>query len=152
MDLPSGEMRFQPESSCKEIHSPVGDQAGFELVPVKRSIGLSGGARDNTEKEATLVGAFALGASSGFIAAPCTTPVLTAILAYIAQTQSVMLGLGLMLCFSFGLGTILIGIAAFAGTFQKLPRAGVWMQKIKIVSGIMILAFAEYLFFKAGKV
>ena len=122
------------------------------LDRVKRSIGLSGGTTSNNEKEATLLGAFALGASSGFIAAPCTTPVLTAILAFIAQTQSVILGLTLMLAFAFGLGTILIGIAAFAGSFQKLPRAGHWMNKIKIFSGMLILAFAEYLIYKAGKV
>lgn len=121
------------------------------LDRLKRSLGLSGGSKGNTEKEATIMGAFILGASSGFIAAPCTTPVLTAILAFIAQTQSVILGLGLMLTFAFGLGTILIGIAAFAGTFQKLPRAGQWMNKIKIVSGMLILIFAEYLIFKAGR-
>jgi thiol:disulfide interchange protein DsbD len=117
----------------------------------KRAIGLSGGSKGNTEKEATLVGAFVLGASSGFIAAPCTTPVLSAILAYIAQTQSVLLGLGLMIFFALGLGTILIAIAAFAGSFQRLPRAGAWMNKIKILSGILILAFSNYLMFKAGK-
>ena len=121
------------------------------LDRAKRSMGLGVGPRDNTEKEATLLGAFILGATSGFIAAPCTTPVLTAILGFIAQTQSVILGLVLMLSFAFGLGTILIGIAGFAGTFQKLPRAGMWMNKIKIFSGILILAFAEYLIFKAGK-
>jgi thiol:disulfide interchange protein DsbD len=122
------------------------------LDRAKRAMGLSGGSKLNTEKEATLVGAFVLGASSGFIAAPCTTPVLSAILAFIAQTQSVMLGLCLMIFFALGLGTILIGIAAFAGSIQKLPRAGAWMNKIKIFSGILILAFAQYLMFKAGKV
>jgi cytochrome c-type biogenesis protein len=118
----------------------------------KRSLGFKHEPKINTEKEATLAGAFLLGASSGFIAAPCTTPVLTAILGFIAQTQSVIFGLGLMLFFAFGLGTILILIAAFAGSLQKLPRAGNWMNKIKIFSGILILAFAEYLIFKAGKI
>lgn len=103
----------------------------------------------DTEKEATLLGAFLLGASSGFIAAPCTTPVLTAILGFIAQTQSVVFGLVLMLSFSFGLGSILMLIAAFAGSLQKLPKAGAWMSKIKIFSGILILV--SYLIFKAGK-
>ncbi len=119
----------------------------------KRALGMGGKpGQQDVEQEATLLGAFILGASSGFIAAPCTTPVLTAILAYIAQTQSVILGLSLMLSFAFGLGTILVGIAAFAGTLQKkLPRAGHWMTKVKIFSGVLILAFAEYLFFKAGK-
>ena len=122
------------------------------LDRLKRAMGIAHSPKINTEKEATLLGAFLLGASSGFIAAPCTTPVLTAILAFIAQTQSVLLGLALMLSFSFGLGTILILIAAFAGTLQKLPKSGVWMNKVKIFSGILILFFAEYLFFKAGKV
>jgi cytochrome c-type biogenesis protein len=118
----------------------------------KRSLGFKPEPKANTEKEATLAGAFLLGASSGFIAAPCTTPVLTAILGFIAQTQSVMLGLGLMLFFAFGLGTILILIAAFAGSLQKLPRAGAWMNKIKIASGVLILIFAQYLIFKAGQI
>lgn len=129
---------------------PIDPQAMLERL--KRTLGMGGSNKDNVEREATLVGAFILGASSGFIAAPCTTPVLTAILAFIAQTQSVVLGLSLMLFFAFGLGTILISIAAFAGTFQKLPRAGQWMNRIKVFSGILILAFAQYLIFKAGKV
>jgi cytochrome c-type biogenesis protein len=128
---------------------PFDPQAWLDRI--KRSLGLNKTSKANTEKEATLIGAFALGASSGFIAAPCTTPVLTAILGFIAQTQSVVLGLGLMIFFAFGLGTILLAIVAFAGSFQKLPRAGAWMNKIKIGSGILILLFAEYLIFKAGK-
>ena len=123
------------------------------LDRAKRALGIGNKPQKHfVEQDATLVGAFILGASSGFIAAPCTTPVLTAILGFIAQTQSVVLGLSLMLSFAFGLGTILIGIAAFAGSLQKLPRAGQWMNKIKVFSGILILAFAEYLIFKAGKV
>ena len=122
------------------------------LEKIKHALGLSRGPKTNVEREATLAGAFLLGASSGFIAAPCTTPVLTAILAFIAQTQSVFYGLSLMLFFSLGLGTILILIAAFAGTMQKLPRAGHWMNRIKVFSGLLILAFAEYLIYKAGKV
>jgi thiol:disulfide interchange protein len=57
-----------------------------------------------------------------------------------------------MIFFALGLGTLLIGIAAFAGSLQKLPRAGQWMNRIKILSGMLILAFAQYLMFKAGKV
>lgn len=95
-------------------------------------------------------GAFALGASSGLIAAPCTTPVLTAILAFIAQTQSVALGFFLMFTFSLGLGTLLLLIALFTGALKILPRSGQWMKKIKIISGLILLAFAEYLIYRAG--
>ena len=98
-----------------------------------------------------LLGAFVLGASSGFIAAPCTTPVLTVILAYIAKTQSVGLGLGLMISFSLGLGTLLLIIASFAGAVRVFPKSGRWMKAIKVLSGIVLLAFAEYLIYTAGQ-
>jgi thiol:disulfide interchange protein DsbD len=101
-------------------------------------------------REMTLLGSFFLGASSGFVAAPCTTPVLTAILAYIAKSQSVGLGCFLMLSYSLGLGTLLLVIAAFAGAIQVLPRTGQWMKTIKIGSGLILLAFAEYLIYRAG--
>ncbi|MBC7693034.1 MAG: sulfite exporter TauE/SafE family protein [Methylotenera sp.] len=100
--------------------------------------------------EMGFLGALTLGASSGFIAAPCTTPVLTVILAFIAKTQSVGLGLSLMIAFSLGLGTLLIVIATFAGALQRLPRSGQWMKTIKVVSGFVLLVFAQYLIFRAG--
>ena len=100
--------------------------------------------------ESTWIGAFFLGASSGFIAAPCTTPVLTGILAYIAKTQSVGLGFALMISFSLGLGTLLLAITAFAGSLQLLPKSGQWMKTIKISSGLILLAFAEFLIYRAG--
>lgn len=102
------------------------------------------------QAETSLLGAFTLGASSGFIAAPCTTPVLTSILAYIAQTQSVGLGFGLMFFFSLGLGTILLIVAAFAGAVTVMPRSGQWMKTIKTLSGLLLLAFAQYLMYRAG--
>ena len=102
------------------------------------------------KKELTWFGAFFLGASSGFIAAPCTTPVLTGILAYIAKTQSVGLGFLLMASFSLGLGTLLIVVAFFTGAIQILPRSGYWMKLVKTGSGLILLAFAEYLIYRAG--
>jgi thiol:disulfide interchange protein DsbD len=104
----------------------------------------------HVQAEMNLVGAFTLGASSGFIAAPCTTPVLTSILAYIAKTQSVVVGMALMVSFSLGLGTLLLIIAAFAGALQILPRSGAWMKAIKFASGLILLAFAEYLIYRSG--
>jgi thiol:disulfide interchange protein DsbD len=123
----------------------------------KRKIGMNrkpsthGHAAQGTHhRPMSMLGAFGLGASSGFIAAPCTTPVLTTILAYIAKTQSIGLGLSLMLAFSVGLGTILLIVAAFAGAIQSMPRSGLWMKHIKTASGIILLIFAEYLIYRAG--
>lgn len=103
-----------------------------------------------TQTQMSLAGSFVLGASSGFIAAPCTTPVLAGILGYIAKTQSVGLGLALMISFSLGLGTLLLLIATFAGALQTLPRSGQWMRTVKTLSGLILLAFAEYLIYRSG--
>jgi thiol:disulfide interchange protein DsbD len=100
--------------------------------------------------EGTLFGAFILGASSGFIAAPCTTPVLTTILSYIANEKSLVFGGLLMFSFAMGLGTILVAVGTFTGALKVLPKSGVWLQRIKLISGLLILALAEYFIFKAG--
>jgi thiol:disulfide interchange protein DsbD len=100
--------------------------------------------------EGTVLGAVVLGASSGFIAAPCTTPVLTTILSYIANQKSLVFGGLLMFVFALGLGTILVLIGTFAGAMKILPKSGKWLQHVKIVSGLLILALAEYFVFKAG--
>ena len=102
------------------------------------------------KKELTWLGILLLGSSSGLIAAPCTTPVLSTILAFIAKSQSIGLGFFLMMAFSFGLGTLLLVIAIFAGAVQLLPKSGQWMKSVKIVSGLILLAFAEYLIYRAG--
>lgn len=122
------------------------------LQSAKRKLGFKSKTSTLVQQEMTWLGAFTLGASSGLIAAPCTTPVLTTILAYIAKTQSVGFGLSLMIAFSFGLGTLLLIIASFAGAIQVLPKSGHWMKMIKIGSGIILLVFAEYLFFRAGAI
>ncbi len=98
----------------------------------------------------TFFGAFVLGFSSGFIAAPCTTPVLTTILSYIATQKSLLLGLTLMFSFAVGLGTILIVLGTFTGAMKILPKSGKWLQTVKLVSGLLILALGEYFVFKAG--
>ncbi|MEW6055789.1 MAG: cytochrome c biogenesis protein CcdA [Bdellovibrionota bacterium] len=101
--------------------------------------------------EGTIFGAFILGATSAFIASPCTTPVLTTILSFIANQKSVAFGGLLMFAFALGLGTLLVFIGTFAGALKVLPKSGKWLDTVKIVSGLLILALGEYFVFKAGK-
>lgn len=98
------------------------------------------------------ISAFLFGFSSGFIAAPCTTPVLTTILSYIATTRSMVMGALLMFTFACGLGTILVLIGSFAGAVKVMPKSGKWMQSIKLFSGLLILVIAQYYIYKAGTV
>lgn len=130
---------------------PFDPMSWWQTLKYKLGFGSPSTSLKADRQEMTLLGVFILGASSGFIAAPCTTPVLTSILAYIAKTQSIGLGMVLMFAFSLGLGTLLLVIAISTGALQIMPRSGMWMKRVKIASGILLLAFAEYLIFKAGR-
>lgn len=86
-------------------------------------------------------GAFVLGLVMGLVAAPCTGPFLTGMVAWIATTRNIVLGSACMFSFSLGLGILFF----VAGTFAvNLPKGGAWMMGIKWVSGVALayLAFS----------
>ena len=86
-------------------------------------------------------GAFVLGLICGPIAAPCTGPVLTGILSWIAKTADPWLGGAAMAAFSLGLGMPFFLVGAFA---VQLPKSGRWMMHVKSVFGIVLLIAALY--------
>lgn len=86
-------------------------------------------------------GALVLGMICGPIAAPCTGPFLTGILAWITQTQSAGLGAGLMGAFALGLGVPFFLVGAFA---LQLPKSGRWMLHVKSVMGLVLVVVALY--------
>ena len=86
-------------------------------------------------------GAFLLGWVCGLIATPCTGPVLTGILAWIASTQSAPLGALAMGAFALGLGMPFFIVGAFA---VQLPKSGRWMVHVKSVLGIALVVVALY--------
>jgi thiol:disulfide interchange protein DsbD len=86
-------------------------------------------------------GAFLLGLVCGLIAAPCTGPVLTGILAWIASTQSAALGALAMGAFSLGLGAPFFVVGAFA---VQLPKSGHWMVHVKSILGTVLVVVALY--------
>lgn len=99
-----------------------------------------------------VLGAFLVGAASGLIASPCTSPVLFGLLTYVATTQSVFYGGLLVFAFSIGMGILLIAVGTFSGIATALPKPGRWMVGAKTVLGLLMLALAEYYVFKAGQV
>ncbi len=93
----------------------------------------------NSVGGAGVLGAFLMGSVSGFIAAPCTGPVLAALLAYVANTQSTVLGGSLLFLYALGIGVPFFLIGVFA---LRLPKSGVWMEWVKSVLGISLIALA----------
>jgi thiol:disulfide interchange protein DsbD len=86
-------------------------------------------------------GAFLLGLACGLIAAPCTGPVLTGILTWIAKTKSAPLGALAMGAFSLGLGAPFFVVGAFA---VQLPKSGRWMVHVKSILGLVLIVVSLY--------
>jgi thiol:disulfide interchange protein DsbD len=103
------------------------------------------------KKETRLLEVFFMGASSGFIAAPCTVPVLGALLTFVAQSRNVVFGFSLLCVFALGLGLILIVLGTFTGLLASLPKSGPWLERIKQVFGFFLLLVAEFFLLQAGK-
>ena len=87
------------------------------------------------------LGAFLLGLACGPIAAPCTGPFLTGILAWITRTQSAALGAAAMASFALGLGVPFFLVGAFA---VQLPKSGRWMVHVKSTLGLILVIVALY--------
>ncbi|MEG3765583.1 protein-disulfide reductase DsbD [Alteromonas sp. 14N.309.X.WAT.G.H12] len=94
----------------------------------------------NTQKRGNIAGVFVMGALSGLIASPCTTAPLTGILLFIAQSGDLFLGFISLYILSIGMGIPLILFGMSGG--KLLPKAGNWMNTVKISFGFMMLAVA----------
>jgi len=101
-------------------------------------------------KGGTIFSSFFMGAASGLIAAPCTTAVLGALLAYVSSTQNVVLGFSPIFTFAIGLGTLLILVGTFAGIVAIFPKNTVWMERLSKIMAFLMLIIGCYFIFKAG--
>ena len=97
-------------------------------------------------------GVFAMGATSGLVAAPCGAPAFAAVLTWVGTTHSAALGFAYLFVFSLGMTALLVVVGLFSGTLAALPKAGLWMQWIKRLAGIVLLGMAEYYFIQMGQV
>ena len=90
-----------------------------------------------------LSGVFVMGALSAVIVSPCVTAPLTGALIYISQTNDAVLGGAALYAMALGMGVPLLLVGTSAGAL--LPKAGAWMEAIKSIFGVMMLAVAIWL-------
>jgi thiol:disulfide interchange protein DsbD len=94
----------------------------------------------NKQQGGTLIGVAIMGLLSALIVGPCVAPPLAGALIFIGQTGDWALGGLALFALSMGMGAPLIAIGTSAG--KLLPRAGAWMDTIKAVFGVLLLAVA----------
>jgi thiol:disulfide interchange protein DsbD len=96
-------------------------------------------------------GAFVMGAASGLVAAPCSAPVMAAVLTWVSRTKSATLGFTYLFVFSLGMCSLLVVVGLFSGSISRLPRAGAWMLWVKRFFALAMIGVAEYYLIKAGQ-
>jgi thiol:disulfide interchange protein DsbD len=97
-------------------------------------------AMSNNQTRGSYFGVLVMGAISGLVASPCTTAPLTGILLFIAQSGDLVLGFSALYVLSLGMGIPLILFGITGG--KLLPKAGNWMNVVKVTFGFMMLAVA----------
>ncbi len=97
----------------------------------------------NRFKGGSLVGVFLMGGVSALVVGPCVAAPLAGALVYISQTRNVLLGGSALFAMALGMSVPLLLVGISAGSF--LPRAGAWMERVKQVFGMMLLAVAIWM-------
>jgi thiol:disulfide interchange protein DsbD len=97
----------------------------------------------NKQQSGNLIGAGIMGFLSALIVGPCVTAPLIGALIVISQTGDAVLGGAALFSLSIGMGAPLLVIGVSAG--KLLPRAGAWMDSIKAVFGVLLLAVAIWM-------
>ncbi len=98
-----------------------------------------------------LPGAFAMGAASGLVAAPCGAPVMAALLTWVSTTKSGVLGFTYLFVFSLGMCALLVVVGLASGGAMRLPRAGAWMVIVKKIFAVLMIGTAQYYLLQAGQ-
>ena len=97
----------------------------------------------NKQRGGSLAGVAVMGLLSALIVGPCVAPPLMGALIYIGQTGDAILGGLALFALSMGMGAPLLAIGTSAG--KLLPKAGGWMDAVKAVFGVMLLAVAVWM-------
>lgn len=116
---------------------------GFYQLQLPRVIQDRLSKAQQNQKSGQFMGVAIMGALSALVVSPCVSAPLAGILVYISTTADAVLGGAALLALGLGMGLPLIIIGTGAGKF--LPKAGTWMDGVKNVFGVSLLAVAIWL-------
>lgn len=116
---------------------------GFYELQLPNSLQSKLSDASNSQKGGTVTGVAIMGFLSALIVGPCMAAPLAGALIYIGQTGDPVLGGSALFAMSIGMGVPLLLVGTSAGKF--LPHAGLWMDKVKSIFGILLLLLAIWM-------
>lgn len=90
-----------------------------------------------------MTSAAAMGFISALIVGPCVTPPLAGALLYIGQTGDMFLGGLALFSLGIGMGIPLLAVGVLGGSI--LPKAGAWMEAMRVAFGFILLGVAIWM-------
>jgi thiol:disulfide interchange protein DsbD len=96
-----------------------------------------------------LRGSFATGVLAAVVASPCTAPFMGAALGY-AVTQSAPAALLVFAALGLGMATPYLALTFFPAGLGRLPRPGVWMERLKQFMAFPMFLTCVWLFWVLG--
>ena len=99
--------------------------------------------KSDSRKKGGVLGVAIMGFLSALIVGPCVAAPLAGALVYIGHSGDALLGGAALFVMSLGMGVPLLIVGAGAGKF--MPRPGPWMDNIKAIFGVLMLAVAIYM-------
>ena len=116
---------------------------GFYELQMPQAIQSRLTAISRSQRGGTLSGVAIMGVCSAIIVGPCVSAPLLGALIVIGQTGDAVLGGIALFSLSMGMGTPLLIIGTSLGKF--LPKSGAWMNTVKAIFGVGLLAVAIWL-------
>lgn len=117
----------------------------FDVFTLQAPVGVQSALNDKMAKipGGRFGGAFLMGMLSALIVGPCVAAPLAGVLLFISQTGDVVLGGSALFAMAWGQGLLLLVLGASSGAL--LPKAGPWMEGVKRVFGMLLLATAWWM-------
>jgi thioredoxin:protein disulfide reductase len=98
---------------------------------------------NHSQHRGSYMGVALMGCIATLIVSPCVTPALVGALSYIGRHGSAVLGGTALFALGFGMGIPLLLIGTAGG--KLLPKAGMWMNYIKSIFGVILLGMAIWM-------
>ena len=90
------------------------------------------------QRRGSYIGVALMGSLSSLVLSPCVTPPLVGALGFISRSGNALLGGSALFALGLGMGLPLLFIGATSA--KLLPKAGPWMDTIKRMLGVLLLA------------
>lgn len=116
---------------------------GFYELSLPNSLAQKLDKLSRKQKSGQALGVFIMGALSALVVSPCVSAPLAGALIYLSTTSDALLGGFALLALGLGMGAPLIVLGTTGASV--LPKAGAWMDEVKNLFGVLLIAVAIWL-------